>query len=165
MRAHPTRPRTATAVALGAAAALSVLSACGQPTPPKGAPAPTTVDVVIQTTIAPLDPNAPDTAAPDPSDPAAEGLYDASAALTNESCEPQGDSWSFSGTLTNKNATAETYTVGITLLKTSDLSEVFTKEVTVTVPPGQSAPVESKDFHTAPAKGTTCLTGVTVKGQ
>ena len=90
-------------------------------------------------------------------------LFDASDALSDARCEAQGESWSFTGTLTNKDQAAETYTVGITLLKTSDMSEVTTKELTVTVQPGQSAPVEAKDFHTDPDKGLTCLTGVTIK--
>lgn len=165
MRAQPASLRAAWAVLLGAGL-VTGLTACGQPSPRASTPpAPTTVDVVIQPTLAPYDPTAPDTDAPDPSAPADESLYDASDALTNESCEPQGDTWSFSGTLTNKNATAETYTIGVTILKTSDTSEVFTKELTVTVQPGQSVPVSAKDFHQAPAKGHTCLTGVTVKGQ
>lgn len=164
MRAHPTSLRATCAVVLGAGLVVG-LTGCGQPSPRASTPpAPTTVDVVIQPTIAPYDPTAADTA-PDPSAPADESLEDASAALTDESCEPQGDVWSFSGTLTNKNATAETYTIGITILKTSDTSDVFTRELTVTVQPGQSVPVSAKDFHRAPAKGLTCLTGVTVKGQ
>lgn len=163
MRLHPTSLRTAGAVLLGLGLTTG-LAACGQPSPPTGGPA-TTVDVVIQPTIAPLDPTAPDTDGPDPSAAVDESLFDASDALSNESCAEQGDSWSFTGTLTNKNDAPETYTVGITLLKVSDLSDVVTKEVTVTVPAGQSAPVEAKDFHTAPGKGITCLTGVTVKEQ
>ncbi|MDN5795160.1 MAG: hypothetical protein L0H79_05340 [Intrasporangium sp.] len=168
MRVRAARPmpptlRAGHGVLLGLALAAG-LAGCGQPTSP--APSnPTTVEVVIQPTIAPLDPTGPDTAAPDPSAPADDSLYDASAALTGATCEAQGSSWSFSGTVTNTNDAPETYTVGITLLKTADLSEVFTKEVTVTVPPGQSVPVEAKAFHTAPAKGLTCLTGVTVKEQ
>jgi hypothetical protein len=163
VRAHPISLRAAGAVVLGLTV-VTGLAACGQPTPPRAA-APTTVDVIMQTTIAPLDPAAPDTDAPNPSAPADESLFDASDALSDANCAAQGDVWSFSGKLTNKNDAPETYTVGITLLKASDMSEAFTTEVTVTVAPGQSTPVEAKDFHTAPAKGITCLTGVTVKDQ
>lgn len=163
MRAHPTTLRAAGAVLLGLGL-VTGLGACGQPAAPRAA-GPTTVDVVIQPTIAPLDPTAPDTDAPSPSEAVHEDLFDASDALTAESCKPQGDSWSFTGTLTNKNDAPETYTVGITLLKDADMSDVFTKEVTLTLKPGESAPVEAKDFHTVAPKGVTCLTGVTVKDQ
>lgn len=164
MRPHPSRPRASAVVPFGLAlaTALAALTACGQPGSPTP-PVPTTVDVAIQPTIAPVGPSAPDTDALDPSAAVSEDLYDASDALSDARCEPQGDSWSFSGTLTNTQAGPETYTVGITLLKVSDLSEVVTKEVTVTVPPGQHVPVEAKDFHTGPAAGLRCLTGVTVK--
>ncbi|EWT05544.1 hypothetical protein N864_04035 [Intrasporangium chromatireducens Q5-1] len=164
MRAHSTTLRAAGAVLLGLTL-VAGLGACGQPAAPRAA-GPTTIHVEIQPTIAPLDPTALDTDGPNPSAAVEDDhLFDASDALSDAKCEPQGDSWSFSGQLTNKNAAPETYTVGVTLLKTADMSEETTKEITVTVQPGQSAPVEAKDFHTAPAKGLTCLTGVTVKGQ
>jgi hypothetical protein len=163
VRAHPRSLRAAGAVILGLALVTGV-GACGQPTPP-AVNAPTTVNVVIQPTITPLDPSALDTGGPDPSAGVHEDLFDASDALSEAKCEPQGDVWSFSGKLTNKNNAPETYTVGISLLKDADMSDVFTKEVTVTVQPGQSTPVEAKDFHTVPPKGVTCLTGVTVKDQ
>lgn len=140
------------------------LGGCGQPTSP--APStPTTVDVPIQPTIAPVGPDALETAPPDPSAAAGDSLYDASAALTGATCTAKGGSWSFSGLLTNANQTPETYTVGISLLRAADLSPVFTTEVVVTVPAGASSPVEAQAFHRAPAKGLTCLTGVTVKEQ
>ncbi|HET8595976.1 MAG TPA: hypothetical protein VFM07_12065 [Intrasporangium sp.] len=163
MRAHPTSLRGARAVILGLAV-VTGLAGCGQPTPP-AANAPTTVNVIIQPTITPLNPSALDTAGPDPSAGVHEDLFDASDALSDATCGPQGDVWSFSGKLTNKNNAPQTYTVGISLLKDGDMTDVFTKEVTVTVQPGQSTPVEAKDFHTVPPKGVTCLTGVTIKDQ
>jgi hypothetical protein len=144
------------------ALAVVVLAGCGQP----ATSAPDvfeTVSVPIQPTITPI---APITTGPetlDPRAPAAEGEFDASDHLKTTSCAATGGVWSYAGTLTNPQATQLTYTVAITLVRSSDMSEVVTKEVQVTVPAGGTARVEAKAFHTDAAKDLQCLTGVTVK--
>jgi hypothetical protein len=74
--------------------------------------------------------------------------------------------WSYAGTLENPESDELTFTVAIILLKTSDMTEVVTKEVDITVPAKAKVPVEAKAFHTSPDSDRAdleCLTGVTVK--
>lgn len=150
--------RLAAAVVLGLG--IAVLSGCG--TPPAGSTTPTgTVSVPIQPTVTPLD-----TAWPtmDPSAAGAGGSFDASDQLTTTSCAAIDGVWSYDGTMANPTSTEQTFTVAITLVQTSDMSAAYTKEIEVTVPAGESAPVTAPDFHTDQAKGLECLTGATVKG-
>jgi len=174
----PGRPRPATrvirtprayavpTVALGLSASLVLaLAACGQPAPssPDDSVAPT-VSVPVQPTITAETPS--DDVA-DPSDTAAPsdgGLFDAASSLTDATCEPTGESWSFSGTLTNSDTEEHTFTVAVFIVKDSDGSDVAGKEVDVTLAAGATAPVSVKNFHTGPSKGVECLSGVTVKG-
>lgn len=166
MRARPTRWWTAAPALLGALL-VGVLGACAEPgaDAPEGV-APSTVEVAIQPTILPIDPSATDLDAatdPVPTDDGHDHPFDASDRLTGGKCAHSGDAWSFTGTMTNPSSDEVTYTVGVTLLSTKDLSDVVTKEITVTVPGGGSAPVEAKDFHQGPETDLTCLTGVTIK--
>ncbi|KRB47411.1 hypothetical protein ASG96_20000 [Terrabacter sp. Soil810] len=174
----PGRPRPATrvirtprayavpTVALGLSASLVLaLAACGQPAPssPDDSVAPT-VSVPVQPTITAETPS--DDVA-DPSDTAAPsdgGLFDAASSLTDATCEPTGESWSFTGTLTNSDTEEHTFTVAVFIVKDSDGSDVAGKEVDVTLAAGATAPVSVKNFHTGPSKGVECLSGVTVKG-
>ena len=174
----PGRPRPATrvirtprayavpTVALGLSASLVLaLAACGQPAPssPDDSVAPT-VSVPVQPTITAETPS--DDVA-DPSDtapPSDGGLFDAASSLTDATCEPTGESWSFSGTLTNSDTEEHTFTVAVFIVKDSDGSDVAGKEVDVTLAAGATAPVSVKNFHTGPSKGVECLSGVTVKG-
>jgi hypothetical protein len=174
----PGRPRRATrthrtprayavpAVALGLSASLVLaLAGCGQPAPssPDDSVAPT-VSVAVQPTITA---ETPSDDVPDPVDttePVDGGLFDAASSLTGATCAPSGESWSFSGTLTNSDTQAHTFTVAVFIVKTSDASAVADKEVDVTLAAGATAPVSIKDFHTGPSKGVECLSGVTVKG-
>lgn len=174
----PGRPRRATrthrtprayavpAVALGLSASLVLaLAGCGQPAPssPDDSVAPT-VSVAVQPTITA---ETPSDDVPDPvdtTDPGDGGLFDAASSLTGATCAPSGESWSFSGTLTNSDTQAHTFTVAVFIVKTSDASAVADKEVDVELAAGATAPVSIKDFHTGPSKGVECLSGVTVKG-
>ena len=174
----PGRPRPATrvtstprayavpTVALGLSASLVLaLAACGQPAPssPDDSVAPT-VSVPVQPTITA---ETPSDDMPDPSDTAAPGdggLFDAASSLTGATCEPTGQSWSFTGTLTNSDTEEHTFTVAVFIVKNSDGSEVAGKELDVTLAAGATAPVSIKNFHTGPSKGVECLSGVTVKG-
>jgi hypothetical protein len=117
----------------------------------------------VQPTLTP-DSTTPDDSI-DPSAPGGGGLFDASQSLTSSSCTATGDVWSFTGTLKNTDSDKHTFTVAVFIVKTSDGSDVASKEVEVTVAPGDSAPVEAKAFHTGDTTGVECLTGVTVKGQ
>ena len=156
----------ARALALGVALAtqaLTTLAACGQPTPrnPDDAVAPT-VSVPVQPTITA---ETPDDAAADPSEePTDGGLFDASSSLSGVTCEPSGESWSFTGTLANSDTAAHTFTVAAFVLKVSDGSQVASKEIDVKLAAGASAPVAIRDFWTGPKAGVECLSGVTVKG-
>ncbi len=174
----PGRPRRATrthrtprayavpAVALGLSASLVLaLAGCGQPAPssPDDSVAPT-VSVAVQPTITA---ETPSDDVPDPvdtTDPGDGGLFDAASSLTGATCAPSGESWSFSGTLTNSDTQAHTFSVAVFIVKTSDASAVASKEVEVELAAGATAPVSIKDFHTGPSKGVECLSGVTVKG-
>ena len=174
----PGRPRRATrthrtprayavpAVALGLSASLVLaIAGCGQPAPssPDDSVAPT-VSVAVQPTITA---ETPSDDVPDPvdtTDPGDGGLFDAASSLTGATCAPSGESWSFSGTLTNSDTQAHTFTVAVFIVKTSDSSAVADKEVEVELAAGATAPVSIKDFHTGPSKGVECLSGVTVKG-
>ena len=159
----PRRPRPATrgrrgarayavptvALALSASLVLAV-AGCGQPTrSPDDAVAPT-VSVAMQPTIT-----------PGPSDGS---LFDAASSLTSTSCRATGESWSFTGTLTNADSQEHTFTVAVFLVKTSDGSDVASKEVDVLLAAGAAKPVSIKNFHTGPSTGVECLSGVTVKG-
>lgn len=174
----PGRPRTATrvirtprayavpTVALGLSTSLVLaLAGCGQPAPssPDDSVAPT-VSVPVQPTITA---ETPSDDVPDPvdtTDPGDGGLFDAASSLTGATCAPTGESWSFTGTLTNSDTQEHTFTVAVFIVKSSDGSDVASKEVDVTLAAGATAPVSIKDFHTGPSKGVECLSGVTVKG-
>lgn len=150
------------AVALGLVA---LLGACGQPTPssPDDSLAPT-VSVPVQPTITA---ETPSDDAVDPSEttaPGDGGLFDASSSLTEATCAPTGESWSFSGTLTNSDSDEHTFTVGVFIVKRSDGSNVAGKEIDVKLAAGATAPVSIPNFHTGPKAGVECLSGVTVKG-
>ena len=151
------------ALALSTSLVLAV-AGCGQPTPsPDDAVAPT-VSVPLQPTIMPVTPSddAPDPAA---TTGASDGsLFDAASSLTNTSCRATGESWSFTGTLTNSDDQEHTFTVAVFLVKTSDGSDVASKEVDVKLAAGAATPVSVKNFHTGPSTGIECLSGVTVKG-
>lgn len=153
-------------VALGLSATLVLaLAACGQPTPssPDDSVAPT-VSVPVQPTIVP---ETPSDDVPDPSETTAAsggGLFDAASSLTGATCRPTAGAWSFTGTLTNSDSVEHTFTVAVFIVKVSDGSSVAGKEVDVTLAAGATAPVSVKDFHTGPATGVECLSGVTVKG-
>jgi hypothetical protein len=165
------RPATAplayavSAVALGLAASLVLaLAACGQPTPSPDDSLPPTVSVPLQPTITA---DTPTDDAPDPAGTAAPsggGLFDASSGVTQTTCEQTGETWSFTGTLTNADTREHTFTVGAFIVKVSDGSEVAGKELDVTLAAGATAPVAIKDFHSGPSAGVQCLSGVTVKG-
>jgi hypothetical protein len=152
-------------VALGVSVTLVLaLAGCGQPAPrtDDDSVAPT-VSVPVQPTIT-LD--TPTDAAPDPADTtdaSGGGLFDASASLTGTTCEPAGESWSFTGTLTNSDTQEHTFTVAVFLVKTSDGSDVAGKEVDIKLAAGATTPVSIKSFHTGPKAGVECLSGVTVK--
>ena len=156
-RTAPTRLVTAVAVVL-----VGVLAGCGQPTPssPDDSVA-ATVSVPVQPTILPTTPT--QDAPANPSAPVEEDPYDASSSLTGGTCAPQGDQWSFTGTLKNSDTDEHTYSVGVFIVK-PDGSQVASKEVEVTVAPGASAPVRVENFWKGPKNGVECLTGVTVKG-
>jgi hypothetical protein len=102
----------------------------------------------------------------DPSEtvPSDGGLFDASSSLTEVRCAPTGESWSFSGRLTNSDSEEHTFTVGVFIVKLSDGSDVAGKEVDVKLAAGATAPVAITNFHTGPMAGVECLSGVTVKG-
>lgn len=158
----PMRPK---AGARGAVAALlgsvllSGLAACG--TPPTAGSGPTgTVDVPIQPTLEPLDTRLPTI---DPSAVEADGSFDVSEDLTTTSCAPTDGVWSYEGVIRNSSSSERAVTVAITLVQTSDMSVVYTKEVEVTIPAGGSAPVDVKGFRADPAKRLECLTGATIK--
>jgi hypothetical protein len=162
-RAHRTARLRAYAVpALALGLALTSLAACGQPTPASfdDSVAPT-VSVAVQPTITAETPT--DDAADPSQAPTDGGLFDASSSLSEASCEPTGDSWSFTGTLTNSDTEEHTFTVAAFILKLSDGSDVAGKEIEVELGPGKSAPVAIRDFHTGPKAGVECLSGVTVK--
>jgi hypothetical protein len=157
------RPAALAAQALALGLALTTLAACGQPSPasPDDSAAPT-VSVPVQPTITA---ETPSDDAPDPSaEPTDGGLFDASASLSGATCEPTGDSWSFTGTLTNSDTEEHTFTVAAFVVKLSDGSYLANKEVDVKLAAGASAPVAIRDFHTGPKTGVECLSGVTVKG-
>jgi hypothetical protein len=147
-----------------AVAPVVVLAACGQPAPsgPDDTVAPT-VSVPVQPTILPTTPTEE---AIDPSAPGDGGLFDASSSLTGVRCAPgAGDVWAFTGTLANPDDQAHTFTVAAFIVKTSDGSDVASKEVDMTLDGGKSAPVTIDDLWTGASAGVECLSGVTVKGQ
>jgi hypothetical protein len=120
------------------------------------------VSVAVQPTIAPVTPS------DDVIDPSAEpsdgALFDASSSLTDAKCEATGETWSFTGTLTNSDSQEHTFTVAVFIVKRSDGSDVAGKEVDVKLAAGETKPVSIPDFHTGPKAGVECLSGVTVKG-
>jgi hypothetical protein len=152
--------RVAGLVAAGLACAIT-LGACGQPTRTDDGIAPT-VSVAVQPTIAAETPtlDLPDTTAP-----VEGGLFDASTSLVASTCKPTGDSWNFSGTVSNSDSVPHTFTVAVFIVRTSDSSGVAGKEIDVTVAPGEKGDVTAKGFWRGPATGVECLTGVTVKDQ
>lgn len=160
-RAPRSAARAGRALALGLA--LTALAACGQPTPgnPDDSVAPT-VSVPAQPTITAETPT--DDAADPSVEPTDGGLFDASSSLSGVSCEPTGDSWSFTGTLANSDTEEHTFTVAAFVLKLSDGSQAASKEIDVKLAAGASAPVAIRDFWTGPKAGVECLSGVTVKG-
>lgn len=144
-----------------AAATVTILSGCGQPSPSEtdDGVGPT-VSVALQPTLR------PDTVTPDPVDPSAPssgGLFDASQALVSEACTATGDAWSFTGRVENTDTAEHAFTVGVFVTATADGTQIGGKEIVVTVPAGGSAPVAAKNFFTGRTKGVECLTGVTVK--
>ncbi|GAB3078808.1 hypothetical protein GCM10027053_48910 [Intrasporangium mesophilum] len=168
LTAYPRRgtPRRWAPATLAYAAGLGLvvtLAGCGQPAPsgPGGGLEPT-VSVPVQPTIAPVTPS--DDAPSDPSAAVDEDPYDASSSLTSGTCQPSGDVWSFTGTLKNSDTQQHTFSVGVFIIKTSDSSQVASKEVEVTVAPGATAPVKVEGFWKGPKTGVECLTGVTIKG-
>ncbi|WP_344254564.1 hypothetical protein [Terrabacter carboxydivorans] len=173
----PRRPRPTTSGRLGAPRAYAVptvalglsaslvlaLAACGQPTPSPDSVAPT-VSVPVQPTITA---DTPSDDVPDPGSTTAAsdgGLFDAASSLTSANCAANGESWSFTGTLTNSDSQEHTFTVAVFIVKTSDSSDVAGKEVDIKLAAGAATPVSIKNFHTGPTKGVECLSGVTVKG-
>ena len=163
---HPGAPRAyaVPTVALAVCASLVLaLAGCGQPTPSADTVAPT-VSVPVQPTITA---DTPSDDVPDPADttaPSDGGLFDAASSLTSTSCTAKGESWSFTGTLTNADSEEHTFTVAVFLVKTSDGSDVAGKEVDVKLAAGAATPVSIKNFHSGPSAGLECLSGVTVKG-
>jgi hypothetical protein len=143
--------------------ALAALAGCGQPAPtsPDDGSVPT-VSVPVQPTIEPATPSDELSAAP--SAAVDDDPYDASSSLIASTCEPAGDVWNFSGTLKNSDAQQHTFSLGVFIIKTSDSSQVASKEVEVTVAPGATAPVKVDGFWKGPKTGVECLTGVTIKG-
>ncbi|GAA2741172.1 hypothetical protein GCM10009868_06260 [Terrabacter aerolatus] len=172
----PRRPRPATsgrrgaprayavpAVALGLSASLVLaLAACGQPAPSPDS-VPPTVSVAVQPTITPDTPSddVPDAGSTTAASGA--GLFDAASSLTSANCAASGNSWSFTGTLTNSDSQEHTFTVAVFIVKSSDGSNVAGKEVDVTLAAGAATPVSIKNFHSGPTAGVECLSGVTVK--
>lgn len=152
---RPERQRTAYAVLVLSAA---LVAGCGQPTPPPPGGL-GTVSVAIQPTITPLS-TQPDVGASAPPD---EGL-DVSDHLKTTSCAAHDGVWSYTGSFTNPEPTELNVTVAIILVRTSDMSQVETKEITLPVPGGATVPVEAKAFYTSTATDLDCLTGATVKG-
>lgn len=144
-----------------AAATVTALSGCGQPSPAgTGDGVGPTVSVALQPTLR------PDTSTPDPVDPSAAssgGLFDASQALVSQACTATGDVWSFTGRLENTDTAEHAFTVGVFVTVTADGTQIGGKEIVVTVPAGGSAPVTAKNFFTGRTKGVECLSGVTVK--
>lgn len=143
--------------------ALATLTACGQPNAgnPDDSVAPT-VSVPVQPTITAETPT--DDAADPSVEPTDGGLFDASSSLSGASCQPTGESWSFTGTLTNSDTEEHTFTVAAFVMKLSDGSQVASKEIDVKLAAGASAPVAIRDFWSGPKSGVECLSGVTVKG-
>jgi hypothetical protein len=153
---------TTAALALSASLVLTV-AGCGQPTP-SGDSVAQTVSVPVQPTITA---DTPSDDVPDPADttaPSDGGLFDAASSLTSTNCAANGESWSFSGTLTNSDSEEHTFTVAVFLVKTSDGSDVAGKEIDVKLAAGAATPVSIKNFHTGSSTGVECLSGVTVKG-
>lgn len=164
LRAHAVpRPRALAVLVLALGLVVTSLAGCGQPGPSSSddSVAPT-VSVPVQPTITA---ETPTDDAVDPSvEPTDGGLFDASSSLSGVSCEPTGDSWSFTGTLTNSDTEEHTFTVAAFIVKLSDGSYLADKELDVKLAAGASAPVAIRDFHTGPKAGVECLNGVTVKG-
>lgn len=153
-------PRGAARLVIGGLLAAASLSACGQPTPGGDDDVEPTVSVAVQPTLR------PETSTPepvDPSAPSAGGLFDATQSLVSSECKPTGEVWNFTGRLENTDTDAHRFTVAVSIVKTADGASVATKEVVVEVPAAGAAAVEAKAFHTGPATGVECLTGVTVK--
>lgn len=157
------RARALAAPALALGLALTSLAGCGQttPTPSDDSVAPT-VSVPVQPTITAETPT--DDAADPSVEPTDGGLFDASSSLAGASCAPAGDSWSFTGTLTNSDTEQHTFTVAAFIVKYSDGSQVAIKELDVKLAAGASTPVAIRGFWTGPKAGVECLSGVTVKG-
>lgn len=145
------------------AAALVALAGCGHPAPEPSDDG--TVSVAIQPTLT-LDTPTPDVI--DTSAAGAAGGFDLSAQLTTTSCAAVDGSWTFTGSLRNPGSDELRATVAISLVKTSDMTVVTTKEIDLVVPAGETVPVEAKDFHrdTAAADaadGIECVTGASDK--
>ncbi|MCP2173671.1 hypothetical protein [Terracoccus luteus] len=153
----------ATVPALALLTGILALSGCGQPTAgdPDDTVAPT-VEVPVQPT---LTAHPPETSTPSAPVSAAGpgGLFDASQSLTDVTCAATGRTWSFTATLTNSDADAHEFTVAVAVVRTSDSSELVSKEIVVPLAAGASAPVTADAFWTGPSTGVECLTGATVK--
>lgn len=154
----PTSLRPAVRLLLLGACVVGV-AACGQPEasePTDGG----TVRVAIQPTLEPIDTEFPTF---DATAAGAAGVFDANEHLTTRSCAAVGGVWSYAGTLTNPEASELTFTVGVFLVGTADMSPVATREVEVTVPAGESVPVDVPGLHQGAGDDLECVTGVTVK--
>lgn len=150
------------AAGLAIAAGVLVAAGCGQPQPSDEGVAPT-VSVPIQPTVLPAttEPDATDPSAPVPDD---DGLFDASDSLVASTCSPDAKGvWSFTGKVRNSDSVDHTFTVAVFLVTPTDVDPVASKEVAVSVPAGQTVPVEARAFATRDPKDVECLTGVTVK--
>lgn len=145
-----------------AVAALVGVAGCGEPAQPTEEG---TVSVPIQPTLTPVTPE-PETV--DTSEPGAGGLFDLGDLLTTESCDQAGGVWSYRGTFTNETDDELNVAVAISLASSADLNLLTVHEVELTVPAGETVPVEAPDFYSnqdVDPASVQCLTGVTDKDQ
>jgi hypothetical protein len=158
--------RTPFTYAAGLALAVTSLvgvAGCGQPEQ-----APTdegTVSVPIQPTITALatEPETVDTSAAGTGGP-----FDLGDLLTTASCEQTGGVWSYRGSFANQTDEELNISVAISLVSSADMSLLTVHELDLTVPAGETVPVEAPEFHADQAVDPStvqCLTGVTDKDQ
>jgi hypothetical protein len=138
------------------------VAGCGNPEPPSDEG---TVSVPIQPTITPFETASPpeNTSAAGPG-----GVFDLGDLLTTTSCDQVGGVWSYSGTFRNETGDDLDATVAISLVTSTDMAPLTVHEVDVTVPEGETVPVEADDFYSNQEVDPTtvqCLTGVTDKEQ
>lgn len=157
------RPLTYAAGLALAVTSLVGVAGCGQP---DQAPSDEgTVSVPIQPTITPLqtEPEAVETSAA-----GSGGLFDLGDLLTTESCDQTDGVWSYRGTFANTTGEELPITVAISLVSSADMTLLTVHEMDLTVPPGETVPVEAPAFHSDPdvdPATVQCLTGVTDKDQ